>query len=171
MDSGARYFLLELAQSVRGLEHLPVALYMLFCAAIMGGITLWAWRHAGVESFRREVIIPEGSPAYLQAAMLLAFAMMLLFSPHYPWYVAWLVPFFVLVPNLPLLAYLMSFFYLFSTALADPGPKMFLLNKILYGTVAVSVLLYLVLRRWPLLTEVFDCGAANERCQTESSRP
>jgi hypothetical protein len=87
-------------------------------------------------------------PAFLRAAMMLAFAMMLLFSPHYPWYIAWLVPFLVLVPNLPLLTYLVAFFYLFTTALAAPGPKMFLLNKILYGAVAVAFLLALLLRRW-----------------------
>ena len=87
-------------------------------------------------------------PMYLRAAMMLAFAMMLLFSPHYPWYVVWLVPFFVLVPNLPLLVYLMGFFYLFTTQLADPGPKMFLLNKILYGGVAVAMVLHWSWRRW-----------------------
>jgi hypothetical protein len=45
----------------------------------------------------------------------------------------------------------MAFFYLFTTELADPGPKMFLLNEILYGFVAVvMVLQWTVLRRWPL---------------------
>jgi len=83
--------------------------------------------------------------------MLLGLAMMLLFSPHYPWYVVWLIPFFALMPNLPLLTYLMMFFYMFTTALADgTAPKMLVLNKILYGAVAVSVLMYLLCRRWPL---------------------
>jgi hypothetical protein len=68
----------------------------------------------------------------------LGFAMMLLFSPHYPWYIVWLIPFFALLPNLPLLTYLMMFFYMFTTALADgTAPKMFVLNEILYGAVAV----------------------------------
>jgi hypothetical protein len=64
----------------------------------------------------------------------------------------WLVPFFVLVPNLPLLAYLMMFFYMFTTQLADgSAPKMFVLNEYLYGVVALAVLLQLtVLQRWPL---------------------
>ena len=93
----------------------------------------------------------DGAPRFVTAAMWMAFAMMLLFSPHYPWYIVWLVPLFALAPNLPLLAYLMAFFYLFTTELADPGPKMFLLNEILYGFVAlVLVLQVTVLRRWPL---------------------
>jgi hypothetical protein len=56
----------------------------------------------------------------------------------------------------------MSFFYLFTTGLADPGPKMFLLNKILYGTVAFMILLQItVLRRWSLL-RIFRVDAPPE---------
>jgi hypothetical protein len=162
LDSGTRYFLLELVQRVRGLEQLPVSVYILFCAAVMGGISVWAWRFATVESFAPVSRISEArafdrlragsdTPKYLRATMMLAFAMMLLFSPHYAWYIVWLIPLFVLTPNLPLLAYLMGFFYLFTTALADPGPKMFLLNEILYGGVATVIVLQVaVLRRWPL---------------------
>jgi len=134
--------------------------YMLFCVAVLGGISVWAWRFATVESFGLETKgrsrFPAGmterkantSPAYLRAAMMLAFAMMLLFSPHYAWYIVWLIPLFALTPNLPLLAYLMGFFYLFTTALADPGPKMFLLNEILYGGVAAVMVLHALERRW-----------------------
>jgi len=77
--------------------------------------------------------------------------LMLLFSPHYPWYIAWLIPFLVLVPNLPVLAYLMAFFYLFTTVLADGTiVRMFLLNRILYAVVLVAWVVSLVLRRWPV---------------------
>jgi hypothetical protein len=64
----------------------------------------------------------------------------------------WLIPFFALVPNLTLLTYLMMFFYMFTTALADgSADKMFVLNKILYGAAAGSCLLEMtVLRRWSL---------------------
>jgi alpha-1,6-mannosyltransferase len=147
IDSGSRFFLYDFVRSLRGLNHLPLAVYMVFCAAVLGGISLWAWRRASVESTSGRNAFSVQSPAFLQAAMMLGFAMMLLFSPHYPWYIVWLTPLFSLVPNLPVLAYLMSFFYLFTTALADPGPKMFLLNEILYGLVALAVLVQFVLRR------------------------
>ena len=92
-----------------------------------------------------------GTPVFAKVAMALAFALMLLFSPHYPWYIVWLIPFFVLAPNLPLLAYLMAFFYLFTTPLADGTiAKMFLVNKILYGAVLLGWLVSLVLRRLPM---------------------
>jgi len=157
IDSGARYFLLELVQHVRGLGALTVSVYMLFCVAVMGGICVWAWRYATVEdcggtlrahSTHDSETVMHGAPKFLRAAMMLAFALMLLFSPHYAWYIVWLVPFLVLVPSLPLLVYVMGFFYLFTTQLADPGPKMFLLNEILYGAVAVATVVQVLLQRF-----------------------
>jgi len=160
LDSGTRFFLLDWVKGLPGLGWVPLGAYLLLCAAVLGGIAWWAWRWAAVESFLSPTVphpagqsarVENGAPRFVRAAMLLALAMTLLFSPHYPWYIAWLVPFLVLLPNLPLLAYVMLFFYLFTTALADPGPKMFLLNEILYGALAVVILLdRTVLRRWPL---------------------
>jgi len=169
IDSGTRYFLLELVQHVRGLSQLPVAAYVGFCAVVMGVLCWWAWKKATVEvcvgpglpvplefpTHDDETVMNGppgvGSPEFLQVAMAFAFALMLLFSPHYPWYIAWLIPFLVLVPNLPVLAYLMAFFYLFTTVLADGTiVRMFLLNRILYAVVLVAWVVSLVLRRWPV---------------------
>lgn len=147
IDSGARFFLLDQVRRLPGLTHLSNIAYFAFCALILGGIALWAWRYAATEDSRRVAT----NSAVLRAAAWLAFAMMLLFSPHYPWYIAWLIPLMALAPSLPLFAYICGFFYLFTTALADPGPRMFLLNQILYGSVAIVALLSVtVLRRWPL---------------------
>ncbi len=181
IDSGARFFLLDWAQRVKGLESLPVSVYGVFCVAVLGVLSVWAWRNASVEfpsgakarslwtdsmdglkavpfkavSSKDKSRFPAGmtirktsTPAFLRAAMMLGFALMLLFSPHYPWYIVWLVPLLVLAPSLPLLAYVLGFFYLFTTQLADPGPKMFLLNEILYGGVAGSMVLWWVWVRW-----------------------
>lgn len=163
IDSGARFFLLELVQSLRGLEHFPVAGYLLFSAAVLGGISLWSWSKASTESTMSRAPQFATPPTFLRAAMFLSFALMLLFSPHYPWYIVWLVPLFTLIPNLPLLAYLMSFFYLFTTALADPGPKMFLLNKMLYGAVLLAFLLHLAIKRWSITSRGFYLNDVEQR--------
>ena len=162
INSGARFFLLELAQRVRGLEHLSVAAYLVFCAVVMGAICWWCWKFATVGS-----VIPHPSamkprmdgapgllvaPAFVRGATMLAMTMMLLFSPHYPWYIVWLIPFFALAPNLPLLVYLMGMFYLCTTLLADgTAARGFILNEILYGGVAVAFVLHLIVRRWPVV--------------------
>jgi hypothetical protein len=59
------------------------------------------------------------------------------------------------MPNLPILTYLLGFFYLYTTALAEPGPRMFLANEILYAAVLAAVILQLALNRWPLHRTLF----------------
>jgi hypothetical protein len=76
--------------------------------------------------------------------------MMLLFSPHYPWYVVWLVPFMVLAPRLPMYTYVLGLWFGLTTALGEPGPKMFLMNERLYASVAVAFGVEWVLERWPV---------------------
>jgi len=115
----------------------------------------------GIRAGRREPhsstgpISPTGDTAFLAPAFALAATLMFLFSPHYAWYILWLVPFFTLMPNLPILTYLLGFFYLYTTALAEPGPKMFLANKILYAAVFAALLIQLALKRWPLHRTLF----------------
>ncbi len=141
MDTGTRYFFLDLAQHLPGLHHLPAAAFYFFCAVVFGALTLWALRRAGNESSLQH------EPWSLTPAFALAIALMLLFSPHYPWYILWLIPFFAIQPNLPILVYLMGVFYLFTTPLADGTlPKMYVLNKILYGAVFAATLIYFALR-------------------------
>ncbi len=166
IDSGSRFFLLDFVHSWPRLAAVPEKAFYVFAMVVLGALSWWGWRRASVERFASsapdERAVVTGAPAFIQVSMLLAMAMMLLFSPHYPWYVVWLIPFFALVPNLTLMMYLMMFFYMFTTALADgSGPKMFVLNKILYGAVAGAFLLEVtVLRRWPL-RRLFRMEAAN----------
>ena len=160
MASGSRYFLLDQAQRLPGLHNLPTPVFLTAAALVFGALTVWAWRTASPstdalslapgESYRQQ-LRPHRAAAFLPPAFAIAGALMLLFSPHYAWYVVWLVPFFAIMPNLPALAYVMGFFYLYTTALADPGPKMFLANQILYAIVLVAAILQLAGRRVPAL--------------------
>jgi alpha-1,6-mannosyltransferase len=134
LETGNRYFLLDFVRKYAQLPDLSTTVFFVFCALVFAGITVWALRSGFGSRGRRD--------SFLAPAFALAAALMLLFSPHYAWYILWLIPFFTLQPNLPTLAYLTGFFYLYTTELADPGPKMFLLNTILYG-------LTLAARRWP----------------------
>ena len=140
MQTGARYFLLQLAQEVPGLHNLPTVVFFAACAVVFGTLTLWALK----------VAMEPGGSGFLRPAMALAFALMLLFSPHYAWYIIWLVPFFALTPSLTVLTYLMGFFYWYTTELAAPGPKMFLANKYLYAMVLGAAIIEAGLRKWPI---------------------
>ena len=192
LATGTRYFLLELAQRIPGLQSLTTNAYLIFCAAVFAAILWWCWQTAcqpgsdrrspntnpgapsapAAEPSRRFLPLwwafaqprephssprpyPTGDAAFLLPAFALAAALMFLFSPHYAWYIIWLVPFFTLMPNLPILAYLLGFFYLYTTALADPGPRMFLANEILYAAVLAALMLQLVFNHWPLHRTLF----------------
>ena len=197
MSTGTRYFLLEQAQHLPGLQALSPRAYSIFAAAILLAVAAGAFlrsnaltssamlflspatqhlpslrfgaqpqrKDARVSPARAAILLetptrldqiyasaPDPTPGapFLLPALALAWALMLLFSPHYPWYIAWLIPFLCLLPNLPLAAYILGFFYLCTTALAvGAGPKQFLLNQILYGGLLLATLLHLALRRWP----------------------
>ncbi len=142
MTSGTRYFLLELAQHIPGLQNFPTAAFYIFCILTFAALKIWSLKRNFQATSK-----PGSEAAFLAPAFAFAAALMFLFSPHYPWYILWLIPFFTLIPNLPILTYLMAFFYLFTTDLADGSlPNMFIVNKILYAAVAIALLIQLALR-------------------------
>ena len=153
IKTGARYFLLEQAQRLPGLHGLPNAAYYVVCVAVFGAIAVWCWRTASRESAKAGRF--RGDAGFLPPAFALAAALMFLFSPHYAWYLLWLLPFVTLMPNLPILAYLLGFFYLYTTALSAPGPKMFLANQILYAGVLAALVIQLIFIRWPIHRSLF----------------
>jgi alpha-1,6-mannosyltransferase len=165
MATGTRYFLLELAQRIQGMRSLSTTAYLLFCAAVFAVILWWCWWVAGRQgSDNPRYFSPGADAGFVPLAFALAAALMFLFSPHYAWYILWLVPFFTLIPNLPILAYLLGFFYLYTTALAEPGPKMFLANEILYVGVFAAFIIQIVLWQWPVHRILFvQPNTARER--------
>lgn len=144
LNDGSRFFLLQLVRKWKPLEDLPVVAYEVVCVAVFAALMVWAWRRA-----TRETAVPGHRPEFVAIACAFAMAMMLLFSPHYPWYVLWLTPFLALMPNLPVAAYLMGMFYLLTTALADGNDEhTFLLNSQLYAVVVAAMVVQWAWSRW-----------------------
>ena len=89
LESGAGFFLWNLLKSVPPLEHVGPALYLALAAAALVALAV----HSLFTAESR----------YLASAMTLAVAAMVLLSPHYPWYFAWIVPFICFTPRLSVL--------------------------------------------------------------------
>jgi alpha-1,6-mannosyltransferase len=89
LQSGAGFFLWNLLGSMVPLEHVGPALYLALAAAVLAALAV------------HSLFTAEGS--YLASAMTLAVAAMVLLSPHYPWYFAWIVPFICFTPRLSVL--------------------------------------------------------------------
>jgi hypothetical protein len=150
---------LDYEQRLRGLHWLTKTSYQVFCALVFAAIALWAWRYASRERLGISAQIQR--PAFVRAATMFALALMLLFSPHYAWYIAWLVPLMVFYPNWMTLTYVCAFFYGFTTQWAMPGPKMFLLNQWIYFAVLCALVAEIAWEHWSL-RKWFDCrGAAH----------
>lgn len=154
LDTGTRYFLLEYADRVLGLHWLTKMGYEMFCVLAFAAIAWWTWRQASGERLGDGVKVQR--PAFVRASMMFAMALMLLFSPHYPWYIAWLIPLLVLDPNWVTLTYVCAFFYGFTTQWAVPGPKMFVLNSWIYFAVTCAFAVEMLWQGWRQ-ARWFDC--------------
>jgi alpha-1,6-mannosyltransferase len=85
-DQGSGIFLWQLLGAVVPLQVQALAIYLPVAAAVMAVLALF-------------VVMREQAPgADLAGAMLLAVTFTILFSPHYAWYFAWLVPFLCFYP-------------------------------------------------------------------------
>jgi hypothetical protein len=89
LESGAGFFLWNLLKNVPPLEHVWPALYLALAAAALVALAV------------HSLFTAEGR--YLASAMTLAVTAMVLLSPHYPWYFAWIVPFICFTPRLSVL--------------------------------------------------------------------
>jgi len=85
LQSGAGFFLANLLRSVPPLEHLAPSLYMALAAAALLALAV----HSLFTADNR----------CLGSALTLAVAAMVLVSPHYAWYFAWIVPLLCFTPR------------------------------------------------------------------------
>jgi hypothetical protein len=128
LDSGARYFLLAFADRNLRFTLTPAA-YVFLCGFIMAALCLWALR-VGIER-----------SAFIFSALVLATTLNVLYSPHYPWYFLWLLPYLAIVPWRPAFYLATAAAYLFATNLGAPGEPMYRLNLLLYGGFAFMLML------------------------------
>jgi hypothetical protein len=85
LQNGSGFFLWNLARGVAPLEHVGPALYLALAAAALLVLAVHSL-------FTSEGRVPA-------SAMTLAVAAMVLLSPHYPWYFAWIVPLLCFTPR------------------------------------------------------------------------
>lgn len=137
LQSGTRFFLLQLADSFLGEARVPRAAYIVFALLVLGSLAAWSL-------FKRD----SNGRDYVWRAALLATTFTVLLSPHYSWYFAWLVPFLCFVPAktfAPLLYLTTASFMLYGTWLGDKPTQMLWLNTSIY--LPFALLLFLSWRR------------------------
>ena len=95
---GSGFYLWAVARTIIPLGGISLLAYIGIAAALGGGLALWVVRR---------------QPDPAAGAALIAGLFMLLLSPHYPWYFAWLVVFACLVPSAALLWLTLASFLLY----------------------------------------------------------
>jgi alpha-1,6-mannosyltransferase len=134
---GSGIFLWQLAGSVLPLPPDAFAFYFPLAAVVMAGLGLAVlWRRS-----------PQ---ADLAAAMMLAVTFMVLFSPHYPWYFAWLIPFVCVHPLAGVIYLTCAASYLH---IANWPPSL-PVGLLLYGGFALILMGQLAIRRYNKKEEV-----------------
>ncbi|HYO99067.1 MAG TPA: glycosyltransferase family 87 protein [Pyrinomonadaceae bacterium] len=139
LQSGERFFVLQLAGTLFGEQPVARAAYFVFAFLILGALGAWCL-------FRRELKAHD----YARRAALLATAFTVLLSPHYSWYFVWLVPFLCLVPAksfAPLVYLTAACFMLYGTWLGDAPAQMLRLNACIYLPPVLLLLPYFYRRR------------------------
>ncbi|HEY0098970.1 MAG TPA: glycosyltransferase family 87 protein, partial [Pyrinomonadaceae bacterium] len=137
LQSGARFFLLQLARSFPGNSGIPRAVYIVFALLVLGAIAAWC-------VYARA---PDARDFVRRRAPLLAVVFTVLLSPHYSWYFVWLVPFLCFVPAArvaPLLYLTAASFMLYGTWLGDAPRQMLWLNSCIYLPPAFLLLVFRV---------------------------
>ncbi len=123
LDSGTRFFLLTLANRTMHTAISP-SIYIASCAVIMADICIWALRR-GSQPY-----------AFILSALMIATMLNVFYSPHYPWYFLWLLPYLTIVPWRPAFYLVAASTFLFGTNLGAPGEPMYHLNILLYSGLA-----------------------------------
>jgi hypothetical protein len=89
-----------------------------------------------------------GHRGWLVGAVTMATTFSILFSPHNPWYFAWILPILCALPYAPMI-YLVTASPLLYVTLMDGSAGMLLrINTLLYLSFAMFVLFDLAARRW-----------------------
>jgi hypothetical protein len=138
LQSGARFFLLQLARAFPGGAHVPRAAYVVFALLLLGATAAWCLFARGPDEQNR-------THRFVRRAALPATVFTLLLSPHYSWYFVWLVPFlcFVRAKHVaPLLWLTASSFMLYGTWLGDAPAQMLRLNLCIYLPPALLLLIF-----------------------------
>ncbi len=79
--------------------------------------------------------------AFILSALVIATMLTVFYSPHYPWYFLWLLPYLAIVPWRPAFYLVAAATFLFGTNLGAPGEPMYHLNILLYSGFAFMLVL------------------------------
>ena len=127
--SGSPYFLLQIAEALTG-APLPPVLYLVPAGLALLGLAVWVVRHGAA-----------GDP--VRACLVLGLGAVVAVSPHYAWYLVWLLPLAALTRCLPALLLGATSFVLYISLLWDtPGTRLWSNTGVYLPALALFLVLW-----------------------------
>lgn len=126
--SGARFYPWQLMQKVWQVPWFNGVSYLALLLLLLVALAVWL-------TFREH----RGDDEFLVHATVLAAVSTVLFSPHYPWYFAWLLPLLVFVSYVPLVYLTFAAIVLYQSRGHDTPESLFWANTLLYLPFAMLV--------------------------------
>src|SRR3989475_417334 len=105
IEGGKDFFLLTAVRRLPLGFHVPTAAFVVF--AVLIGAALCAW------------MIARRNENYIANALIIGSVFVVLVSPHFPWYFAWLIPFLCLIPDAAVIYMTLASFLMYLTWLGD----------------------------------------------------
>ncbi|HEV8589715.1 MAG TPA: glycosyltransferase 87 family protein [Pyrinomonadaceae bacterium] len=99
--SGEQFLILA---SIRYLFKVPTTVYVIAAAFLLTALCFYLMRNQERDEM-----------GYVRSSLIIASVFMLLLTPHYAWYFAWLIPFVCFIPSVPVLCLTLSSFLLYLT--------------------------------------------------------
>jgi alpha-1,6-mannosyltransferase len=127
--SGDQFFLLTVARRLLG-AHVPSSAYLIFAIVVLGVMSVWLMRDQRSDDLR-----------YLRNSLILASLFMVLLSPHFSWYFAWLVVFLCFIPSIPVFYLSFASFLLYLTWLGDAPQRVLMLKTLIFAPALILVLI------------------------------
>ncbi len=129
--SGERFYVWKLINKVWPIPQFDGVFYLSLVLLLLAAVSAWQ-----VFRGRRD------DQGFLLQATVLASLSTLLFSPHYSWYFAWLIPLLVFVPSAPMLYLTVAAFILYESRWQETPESVFRNNTLLYLPFAVTIAAY-----------------------------
>ena len=128
LKSGERFYLWTLLHKEWAVPWFDGVWYLALLLLLLLAVAGWFM-------FRKQ----DGEGDFLVHAAILASLCAVLFSPHYPWYFAWVLPLLVFVPYIPMLYLSVAAFILYENRLQETPGSLFRTNTLLYVPFVVLI--------------------------------
>jgi hypothetical protein len=137
VTNGSRFYIAQLVHNVLKIHTFSRTSCVVAAALVLAIVASFAFVRSS-----------EGPRGWLVFAAAITATALIVFSPHYPWYFAWVLPVLCALPYTPMIYLVTASPLLYLTLMDRSSGTLLRINTLLYLSFAMFVILDLVARRW-----------------------